>query len=556
MADKETTRLCIQIIRDHFGSVTSRVAAELLGRGRLRLADILRATRMRPKVIANALLVLIQHNIVWYCEPEAVGQQFEINWNEILHRLRFGRYLSVARELFNEEGYDIVHLVMHHGKVRAGDVVPYFAEPTDMKRQPRYRNALISLLNSQYLKPTAPVLQTSPGDRYLHYQKDAERRKASAPNAKKGTISAKDRMEINQEASKRLRDEVRSIERGGFKRRANDLSIKESKGVNEEACLRLNASKFDIHIRNHLIVASAAERYNASAGVVMRSILSAAAMSESTCTDVRSEPFSVQMVLQSLPASSTLNGIAIKVKGTSEQIRAAYAKEYINVLCATDNPTTAGHASAFAAFTDGANSSSMSQRRIQVEYEMIAKLMRKDVYLTFVRQAYGSYAVRIVNILLEKGKTDEKAIARSAMLSPKDVQSLLPKLSSSALISLQEVPRSSERSASKTIYLWFVCGSTKHLFNSLKVPYKSLTNMHIRLFTESSTPTISALLEKRERSDVRGREEELMTRDEREALQEYERKKERLRVLMGRVDESVFVMKDFCPTAGVGVEGL
>ncbi len=37
--------------------------------------------------------------------------------------------------------------------------------------------------------------------------------------------------------------------------------------------------------------------------------------------------------------------------------------------------------------------------------------MRKEVYLTFVRQAYGSYAVRIVNILLEKGKADEKAVS-------------------------------------------------------------------------------------------------------------------------------------------------
>lgn len=80
--------------------------------------------------------------------------------------------------------------------------------------------------------------------------------------------------------------------------------------------------------------------------------------------------------------------------------------------------------------------------------------------------------------------------------------------------------------------------------------------MHLRLFSESSTSTISALLEKRERSDVRGREEELMTRDEREALREFERKKERLRVLMSRVDDSVFVLKDFCPTAGIGVEGM
>ncbi len=120
MADKETTRLCIHIIPFWAGDVgriaicsstaffialiaSQRVVVELLGRGRLRLVDILRATRLRSQVIANALLILIQHNIVWHCESETGIELFEINWNEILHRLRYGRYLSISRELFGEE---------------------------------------------------------------------------------------------------------------------------------------------------------------------------------------------------------------------------------------------------------------------------------------------------------------------------------------------------------------------------------------------------------------------------------------------------------------------
>ena len=79
------------------------MAAELLGRGRCRLADILRATHLRSQVIVNALLILIQHNIVWHCESETGIELFEINWSEILHRLRYGRYLSISKELFGEE---------------------------------------------------------------------------------------------------------------------------------------------------------------------------------------------------------------------------------------------------------------------------------------------------------------------------------------------------------------------------------------------------------------------------------------------------------------------
>ena len=53
----------------------------------------------------------------------------------------------------------------------------------------------------------------------------------------------------------------------------------------------------------------------------MHSILSVASASDSSCTDVRSDPFSVQMVLQSLPEGTSLNGIAMKVKGSWEQTR-------------------------------------------------------------------------------------------------------------------------------------------------------------------------------------------------------------------------------------------
>jgi DNA-directed RNA polymerase III subunit RPC3 len=50
-------------------------------------------------------------------------------------------------------------------------------------------------------------------------------------------------------------------------------------------------------------------------------------------------------------------------------------------------------------------------------------------------------------------------------------------------------------------------------------------------------------LEKRERSDV-SQDESLLTRLEREVLQTWEAKDERLAVLEMRVEEMVFVLKD------------
>jgi DNA-directed RNA polymerase III subunit RPC3 len=52
-------------------------------------------------------------------------------------------------------------------------------------------------------------------------------------------------------------------------------------------------------------------------------------------------------------------------------------------------------------------------------------------------------------------------------------------------------------------------------------------------------------LEKRERSDVSADPENLLTRNEREVLADWESKRERLTVLEMRVEEAVFILRDF-----------
>ncbi len=56
---------------------------------------------------------------------------------------------------------------------------------------------------------------------------------------------------------------------------------------------------------------------------------------------------------------------------------------------------------------------------------------------------------------------------------------------------------------------------------------------------------LRAVLEKRERSDVSQDEERLLTRNEREVLGQWEKKREKLTVLEMRVEECVFILRDF-----------
>ena|SRR3984957_6883338 len=74
--------------------------------------------------------------------------------------------------------------------------------------------------------------------------------------------------------------------------------------------------------------------------------------------------------------------------------------------------------------------------------------------------------------------------------------------------------------------------------------YKTLYNINMRRRAEQAEPGVRAILEKTERSDV-SQDESLLTRMERDTLREWERKRERLTVLEMRVDEAVFIIRDF-----------
>ena len=83
--------------------------------------------------------------------------------------------------------------------------------------------------------------------------------------------------------------------------------------------------------------------------------------------------------------------------------------------------------------------------------------------------------------------------------------------------------------------------------------YKTLYNIAARRAAEQEEPNLKAVLEKRQRSDVSQDEERLLTRNERELLAQWEKKREKLTVLEMRVEEAVFILRDL-GTFGVSDE--
>jgi DNA-directed RNA polymerase III subunit RPC3 len=57
-----------------------------------------RYARLKPRTVRAAILVLVQHNILWHATSEDEGEVFEVNVDECLTRLRFGRYVELAEQ--------------------------------------------------------------------------------------------------------------------------------------------------------------------------------------------------------------------------------------------------------------------------------------------------------------------------------------------------------------------------------------------------------------------------------------------------------------------------
>lgn len=74
----------------------------LLTRGRLPLIQIVRYTQLKPRVVRASILVLVQQNLLWHAQNDDGTEIFEVNVDECLMRLRFGKVVFLAQQLFGK----------------------------------------------------------------------------------------------------------------------------------------------------------------------------------------------------------------------------------------------------------------------------------------------------------------------------------------------------------------------------------------------------------------------------------------------------------------------
>ncbi|KAE9027938.1 hypothetical protein PR003_g2945 [Phytophthora rubi] len=129
-ASRSERALVLSIVREDFGDVAERVAETLLRAEGLSLAELAHKLQRRSAAsppslheIKCALLKLLQHNVL-DVTPVAAARSgsptvaYNINVQEALYRLRFPKFIELAKETFGVQGEVVMEELLVQGRVR------------------------------------------------------------------------------------------------------------------------------------------------------------------------------------------------------------------------------------------------------------------------------------------------------------------------------------------------------------------------------------------------------------------------------------------------------
>lgn len=175
-----------------------------------------------------------------------------------------------------------------------------------------------------------------------------------------------------------------------------------------------------------------------------------------------------------------------------------------------------------------------------IDQNQMNLFLRDKEMLRIVADDYVKHgpSLRILRMLSEKGKLDEKSLQEIGLLGAKDLRKTLGYLQAVGLLELQEVPREPQRQPNRTIFLWFYDAERvqKLLLNRL---YKSMSRLFQRLHMERQK--LSALTSHLEREDVA---QDNLAKKQLEELAELRQKESWFVSEIGRLDQSVALLRD------------
>ncbi|KAH7416484.1 hypothetical protein KP509_14G093600 [Ceratopteris richardii] len=484
MVGQHGRRLAYEIICNQFGELVGKVIQCLLFKGQLSLPELARFTEINITQLRNCLLVLVQHNCVqgFRVEAEGVGlnppkvlTSYVSIMRNILHRMRFPKFLMLVREDLGEEAEALIEGLLEHGRLTVEQLIQRAAarsNKTESEIECSLRETFSVLVRAHYIErcpAPEPVSPSRPPPETKKSRTNAPNR--TVENEETRILAAAAPMEAERfllglpDTGKKVMDEdgdmsITDVAPGQKRKRDALTTDGKTKALIEstEVLWRVNFEEFIRRLRHQACVKQVRSRLEPGAGSILQAMLEATRASETDVKQRFSAPLTMDAIMQAVRA--TPDGRTM----TMERIRMALqmmCAESVGFVIKQSDPVT----------------------QYVINLEKIIEAARKFELEGIILQRYGKETCRIFRLLCMKGQLEQKQISDIALVALTETRDLLYKLLKEEYLQLQEISKATDHAPSKTIYLWRVnypC-IVEHILDDM---FRAASNVGLRLAHE------------------------------------------------------------------------
>ena len=438
--------------------------------------------------------MLVQHNCVLPLQTMKSDDDvvYKIEIDDILHRLRYPRFLLHVRECLGKTHELLLEGLLEHGRLRSHQLFARASASPGYDRDSNQGKSLEDIFGELVEGRFVERVPIGYG---------SKQRSVSDGKAEQVGSQATEREKSNDVQSRS------TIHDDRHKLSAEVVGL----GEEDDALWRVNANEFNRRFRHIACAALVREKVDQSAGHLLLTMLELSRGHEVQVDEERSTSVTEADIMQKLSGS----GAATQMKNMKSALEKLSADTSELISCIGNTH-------------EGAN--------YCVNMRRIIDLIRIKEIEAVVRERFGGPACRIFRLLLLKRNLEQKQIAEMAMIPVKDTRELLYKLLKAEYVQIQEVARTSDHAPSRTFYLWRVdlLRVVEQVGRDL---YRATSNLRARLLYELSLEkeTLMLLERAQDKSTIP------LTTGQRQNLVRMRTKATRLEGAIMRLDELVLI---------------
>lgn len=574
--------LYTEVVKSFLGARAALVASVLISYGRASIRELSKNSKLPVAVVKKVLVSFIQLNCVVFWADEKKTTYYSFNETGVLTLLYSGDIISYIDELYKDDlCTQIIQNFMNLGNLTIEDYLSSQKESLDKEAVFKIENSFAKLVKDKYLKPIQATNFSPLADLWMKvYKKEYVKLSKSSPSLselkKKAEATNMSKLEFSkiiefEPPNLFITDRATSIykvnpqvplsfnlERFLKARRTSQLVQLCAHRVGKISSLVYQQGLRSVEKNSVKVVdpLGALDLNNTAESSTLKSVHDEGLDDEPTVTSLC---FNARDVLKTLPKTVVLGGSILA--GPVKRKHSAGDGDGSAKRVKTENgfaiPGAAGPAGPagpagvlededdeddFAAGGDGDGDSEIAKLSIidqhlrllsnsgipflkkanngsfYVPFNVLKAHLRQQVSDTLVGATLGPQCARILRCVRENRLCTEKLINSVALLKDKEGRSLISTLVKFNFLEIQEVPKSADRAASKSVFLYRI--SDKHSYDGNK--QNLCFNMGLLLDKmELLRAENSLLLTKISRDDVRGKESEYLLPSEQLQLQAF-----------------------------------